>query len=296
MSALAMALTTASGEAAPPAVSAESSESARLSPDRAACLSAHRAAQELRQSSKLVEAGQKLLICSSASCPGPVISDCGTWINELEEATPTLVFEIEVNGHAATEAKVFVDDVPVADWSHAVKVDPGTHTVRAELPPFDAHEEKLLMAEGHRRRLVSITFASSKPPQQPPVDTGLKESPGGSPERPVPVVVYPLVAAGVLGLAGFGVFGGLGRAKQNDLERSCESHCTDHDLSLMKTEYLIGDVSLGVGVAALIGAAVVYFTRPEKPRTVSLVSLELGTVGGNAARGRFWGASATMGW
>jgi hypothetical protein len=100
-----------------------------------------------------------------------------------------------------------------------------------------------------------------------------------------------------LGLGGFAVFGGLGRAKQSDLERSCEGHCTDHDLSLMKTEYLIGDVSLGVGIAALVGAAVVYFTRPdEKPRTVSLVSLDLGTVGGNSSRNRFWGASATMGW
>jgi hypothetical protein len=48
------------------------------SPSRAECLDAHRNAQELKQSAKFMEAQEHLLVCSSGSCPGAIISDCGT--------------------------------------------------------------------------------------------------------------------------------------------------------------------------------------------------------------------------
>jgi hypothetical protein len=298
--ALAMALVSTTGKAAPPEApsAGEGAEPGHSAPGRAECLGAHRAAQELKQSGKLVEAQQQLLICSSATCPGPVISDCGSWIAELEQATPTIVFEIEVNGKEATEAKLFVDRAPVADWSHAVKVNPGHHVVRAELPPFEPHEESVFMAEGRRMRLVSVKFASSTPAPQPPAanepSTSAPTPPAG---RPVPVVVYPLLGAGVAGLAGFAVFGGMGRAKQTELQQTCGSRCSDGDLGSMKTNYLIGDVSLGVGVAALVSAAVVYFTRPgESPHTASILSVEAGPIGGVARHNLSWGASATMSW
>lgn len=293
----AMALSSGTGRAAPDGTPAGGADAARSSPGRTECLAAHRAAQELRQSGKLVEAQQKLLICSSASCPGPVISDCGTWIGELEQATPTIVLEVQIDGKEASEAKVFLDGEPIADLSHAIKVDPGRHVVRAELPPFEPHEESVFAAEGLRMRLVSIKFVSPKPASQPPMSPASSLPSDATSSRPVPVLVYSLLGAGVAGLAGFAVFGEIGRSKQGDLERQCAPQCSDGDLGPMKTFYLIGDVSLGVGLAAMVGAAVAYFTRPvEMPAAAPVVSLDLGPVGGIGRRNNSWGASATMSW
>ena len=43
-------------------------------PSREQCLDAHRNAQELKQTGKFIEAQTHLVVCSSASCPGAVIS------------------------------------------------------------------------------------------------------------------------------------------------------------------------------------------------------------------------------
>ncbi len=264
-------------------------------PDRTSCLGAHRAAQELRQSGKLVEASAQLVICSSQSCPGPVISDCGTWIGELEEATPTLVFEVDADGKETQEAKLFVDQEPVTDWSHALKVNPGRHVIRAELPPFEPHEETVIAIEGRRMRLVSIQFASPKAAIADARPTPAAEAP--TERRPVPVIVYPLLGAGIVGLAGFGVFGGIGRAKQTSLQQTCAPGCSDSDLQPMKTAYLVGDVAAGVGAAALVSAALFYFTRPtESQHQVGLRSFDVGPIQGVARGDRPWSASATMTW
>jgi hypothetical protein len=65
----------------------------------------------------------------------------------------------------------------------------------------------------------------------------------------------------------------------------------------MKTEYLIADVALGVGIVAVASAAVVYLTRPsESSRSSAILSLNLGPMRGVAKHDRPWGASATMTW
>jgi PEGA domain len=284
--AIAVALVCATSGAAPRQAPGGESDGPRA-PERAECLRAHVATQQLRQAGKLVEASQQVRVCTSSTCPGPIVADCGTWLGELELATPSLVFEVEVDGHAAADAKVSVDGAPVGDWSHALDVNPGNHTVRVEVPSFPPHEEQVVMAEGHRMRLVSVQLASSKASAPAPA-----ESP-----RPVPVVVYPLFGVGLAGLASFAVFDGLGRAKQTDLEHSCQPHCSSHDLSSMKTEYLVGDISLGVGVAALVGAAVAYFARPSpKPAAVSLVSWGVGPAGSDSHGRAIWEASAVVHW
>jgi hypothetical protein len=283
--ALALTLTAATSTATPP-------QSEGVPPDRAACVSAHQEAQALRNAGKLLEAGKKLQICTSRTCPGAIISDCGTWTGEVEQATPSMVFEVQVDGHDASDVKVTVDELPINDWSHAVLVNPGSHSVRVEVPSFAPYVEQILMAEGHRMRLVSVKFTSQKVTPSPGGSAGPEEPP-----RPVPFVTYPLLGAAALGLAGFAVFGELGRSKQNSLEHSCEPNCSSSDLGPMKTDYLIGDIALGVGAAALVGAAVVYFIRPqEKPASPSVVSVGLGPMGEDARHKNLWGASAAMRW
>lgn len=238
-------------------------------PSRAQCIDAHRNAQELKLSGKLLEARNEVAICSSAGCPGPLIIDCGGWISELEQNTPSLVFEVTLDGKPVTDAKVFVDDQPVTDFAQALKLNPGRHTVRAELPSFEPQLQDLVLAEGMRARVITIAFRSPEPAPVP--STAPAREPAGpaplsqpAPQRPTPVLVYPLLGVGAAGLATFGVFSLIGKAKQSDLEKTCEPECTDDDLSPMKTAYLVGDISAGVGAASLIVAGVLYFTRPAE--------------------------------
>lgn len=240
-------------------------------PTRSQCIDAHRNAQEFKATGKLLEAREELTVCSSAGCPGALIVDCGGWIAELEQNTPSLVFDVTLDGKPVGDAELFVNDVRMADTAQALKLNPGRHTVRVALRDFEPRVEELVLAEGMRARMVTIAFetpqaeapATIEPaPSLTPIAPTPLEPPVRS--RPTPVLVYPLLGLGAVGLAGFGVFSLLGKSKQGDLEKQCEPSCTDDDLAPMKTSYLVGDVSAGVGAAALILAGVVYFTRPEE--------------------------------
>lgn len=282
----------------PPAASGTKSADASH-PTRVECLDAHRNAQEFKRTGKLVEAHDQLLVCSSGTCPGALITDCGNWLSELEQVTPSVVLVVKVDGKEASGAKLFVDDRPITDPTHAVAVNPGKHTIRAELAPFDTYEESVVMPEGQRMRLVPIEFHSpQQTPVAPPPQRDVPPAPEAPLSRPVPTAVYPLLGVGVAGLAGFGVFAALGKSKQNELEGSCNGHCSDADLSPMKTSYLIGDISAGVGVAALVGAAIVYMTRPATKEATPGPSLSVvtGPVGTGASAARSFGVSMSTVW
>lgn len=262
---------------APPPAS-DSTSTAAAGPMRSECLDAHRSSQELRKAGKLLESQEKLLICSSESCPGALITDCGKWLAELEQVTPSVVFEVRVDGKDASVASVELDGKAVSDWSQAVKVNPGRHEVRITVDGFEPYVENVLTPEGKRLKMVSADFKKKEaaapvtaPPK--PVDSA----------RPTPAGTYVLLGLGALGAGGFATFAAIGKTKQNQLDNDCRkvAPCTDTDLKPMKHSYLAADISAGVGIAALIGAAVVYFTRPtrESPAT----SFQVGAIDGSGS-------------
>ena len=252
-------------------------------PTRAECLQAHQSAQELKRNEQFMEAQEQLATCSSVSCPGAIISDCGQWISELEQRTPSMVFDVQLDGRQAPNAKLFVDDQPVTEWSKAYKVNPGRHRVRAELAPFEPREETVVLPEGQRMRLVALTFESPKPTAVAAGSASVPPPVAVEQRRPTPAAVYPLLGVGIVGAAGFTVFSLLGKAEQKALERDCAPMCTDSDMKAMKRDYVIGDLSAGIGAAALIGAAIVYFTRPSETAPATGWSLSVGP----AAKGDF---------
>lgn len=273
VSAVSLVSTVASAEPAP--ATPPDGPASAAPPTRAECVSSHQSAQELKREGKFLEAQDKLLICSSRTCPGAIISDCGQWIDELEQKTPSMVFEVRRDAFEATDARVFVDDQLVTDWSRALKVNPGRHTVRAELPPFEPLVENLVLPEGQRMRLVPFAFKTAEAPRPAPtVEPAAAAPPPVAPppaprRRPMPVLVYPLLGLTVAGGASFAVFSLMGRSKQGDLERGCEPGCSEADLKPMKRAYLAADISAAVGGAALLGAAIVYLARPEENATAS---------------------------
>jgi hypothetical protein len=280
--------------AKPKAAEAAASEPGQ--PSRAQCLDAHHNAQELKQGGKLLEAQEHLAICSSGSCPGVVITDCGNWLTELEQSTPSMVFELRLDGKEAAQARVYVDDKPVVDRTHAVKVNPGRHAVRVELPPFEPHEEDVVLPEGQRMRLISVQF-TSKPKEAAPAPVAAPPPPKQV-VRPTPVAVYPLAVLGLAGVGSFGAFAYLGKSEQTKLEDGCAPRCSEGELSKMKRWYAIADVSAGVGAAALLTAAIVYLARPtrEVDRDSARLTLGVGPVGLRGSATSSVGLTASRTW
>jgi len=258
---------------------AESAAEGQPAPTRDQCLAAHRSAQELKRSDSLLEAQAQLAICSSVGCPGPIIADCGQWIADLEQITPSMVFDVRLDGKQVNEFQISVDGTPVTDVTKAFKVNPGRHVVRAELATFEPQEETLVLPEGQRLRLISFAFKSLQSGSQPESTSPAAPPPvaPAEPNRPTPVLVYPLLGLAAVGVGAFGVFSLIGHSQQSDLEKSCKPDCTDSELQPMKRNYLIGDISGAVGVAALLGAGIMYFARPTQSSASGALSIHVGS-------------------
>jgi nitrate reductase NapE component len=251
--------------------------STQASPTKADCIQAHKLCQQAQNDGRLVEARAWATSCTKPACPGLLVTDCARWLNELGQRIPSVVFDVRAGGHPSIKAEVYADGQRVESWTRgeALRLDPGQHAFRFVLAPFSPSTETMLLGEGMRFRVVSVELAMPEratPSHQGPVSA--RDRAAGT-ARPVPVVVYPLLGVGVVGIAGFVGFGLSGKAEQRRLERTCSPDCSESDLSTMRQRYLIGDISAAVGVGAMVGAGVLYLFRPKRPtrESVSVTAL-----------------------
>jgi hypothetical protein len=274
---LAVVTSSAVAQAVPdgsPAAGANSSEIGPA-PSKEQCVDWHRQSQLAQNNVKLVEARDLAQQCTAPTCPGPIINDCARWMNDLDQKLPSVVFEVRVDGEPDTTATVTADDKPVEQWKRgeALRLDPGEHQFRFELGEYAPIVRKLLLSEGMRFRVVSVDFKSASlqatptatppPPNEPPEPTA---------QRRIPPMVYPLAGVGAAGVLSFSVFALLGKSQQNDLEK-CKPNCPSSDVSSMKTKYLVGDISLGIGLASLVAAGVFYFSMEGQSTPTATIGL-----------------------
>jgi hypothetical protein len=226
------------------------------------CLSAYESAQVLRQQAHLVEAREALGICARQECPPLVRQDCGNWFEELEKAIPSVIVQATVDNAETTNVKVSVDGKVVKTRldGKAIIADPGSHKFRFETPGFPPIETTVTVREGEHYRPIAAEFLTHKTPP-PPVEM----------TRPVPSVVWILGGVAVVGAAGFTTFGLIGNSKKSSLEKSgCQPFCSTSDVDTAMRNYQIADISLAVGVVALVSGSIFFLTRPEVPVQVGI--------------------------
>jgi hypothetical protein len=229
---------------------------APAAPDAAAqaCVDQHVLGQQLVRKAKLLEARQTLIRCSHPSCPAIVVGDCSQWLREVEPRIPSVVIGATgPDGRDAVAVRTFVDGRLVSERldGRPIELDPGEHALRFELAGSRPVEERIVIQDGHRGRRVAVRFP-------PSAAAATAEA-----SRPVPPLVYVLGGLGVVGLAGFATFGIIGLDQRSDLDGLCSPSCTDDELDANgRRSFLIADISLGVGAAALVAATIVYLTRP----------------------------------
>jgi hypothetical protein len=253
-----------------------------------ACSDAYVAAQRLRKDGHLSQAREKLVACSDAACPSFMTKDCNQWTAEVDAAMASIVVRVtDENGHATDAVRVYVDGerVTARPSDGAIPIDPGTHAVRCELGSR-ASEQSVTLAQGQRGQAVSFAFAPVSPPPPPPTpparDTSSSGAAGGG--RRIPVATWVLGGVAVVGLGGFIGFGLAGKSQE-----SCAPTCTQSQVSTLRRDYAVADISLLVALAATGGA--LYFaltSKPASPAPAAAVSVQ------PIAGGALLGASATF--
>jgi len=219
------------------------------------CVAAHEQAQTLRTQKKLHAAREKFVACAKSDCPVVLRKECTEQMEQLESSAPTVALEaIDDKGMGDPQVKVTIDGLVVADklTGGALPVEPGEHVFRFErASDGKAIEQRVLVVEGEKNKKIVADYQALLPkPETPPA------TPQPGPEKKVPVLAYVAGGVAVLGLGSFAFFSISGRSEESDAAKRCEPRCTDSDLSPIKRDYLIGDISLGVAIVAAAAAVV----------------------------------------
>lgn len=232
--------------------------------DDSACRTAYVETQRLQRAASLRAAQRQALTCGQDSCSSTVRTDCAQWLESIERAMPSVVIDArDANGDTLTDVRVEVDGEPLAHHlnGRALAVDPGEHRFRF-VHQGAVVQRDTLIREGEKYRALEVRFdeASPAPDRAPPVAAEapslLSVGAGASPA--IPNATYVLGGVGVLGVGAFGVFAARGYLLERRLRERCEGACAHREVQDVRRSYLIADVGLGLGVAALAGALVAW--------------------------------------
>ena len=253
----------ASGAAAALLALSMATTSARAD-DKIVCANASENGQKLRDDGKLMKARQEFLVCARDVCPQIIKKDCVDWLQKSEESLPTVVLGAkDSKGQDVVVAHVTFDGAPLADRldGKAVFVDPGQHTFRFEIPGEKPIEQQLVLHEGEKNRLVSVSLApAAAPPPSGGGDNHFTPPPPEPEQKKSKVPAFVVGGIGLATVAAGGVFYFLALSNYNDLKDGCgKTHsCTDADTSPVQTKADVSYVLLGVGGALVITGVVLY--------------------------------------
>jgi hypothetical protein len=208
-------------------------------------------AGQLAQSSHdLLTARGKLEACAR-DCPDDVVrAACGKWLQQVKDELPSIVVKSGY-GQLGTDYTLELDGNPVTSAAgEPIDVNPGEHVVRVKPATKPPVEQRVVVNAGEKLR--ALTFE----PPHPVEYTTLTR-------RPVTVPTYVFVGLGAAALVSFGVFG-LWTLVEYSSTSSCTPTClpSNHDDSF-GAKTLAADISLGVAIASVATAVVLYLVRPR---------------------------------
>lgn len=240
------------------------------------CLADHLTSQKMQQLGRLLESQEHSYQCAAQHCPGQLRIDCLQWVNQLSERIPSLSFRVKVEGHREANVQVYVDGhLTLKRLSgQALNIDPGSHEIRIEAEGYSPYTEQITINEGERFRDIVADFERPSPPAslQPLADS--KPAEGNS-----HVAEYVLAGIGLAATAhaiGWGVYASSGKSQ---LESECSPFCKQSSVDSIRRRGLIADISLGLGLSSIAGAAIVYFSRTKTVAPLEVAIVRGGLLG-----------------
>ena len=249
------------------------------------CIASNNVGADERSQHHLLTAREQYLACASATdCPKMVRDECQQALAELKGAIPTLVVSVvDAQKRDVPAAELSLDGQPILLDGRTIEMDPGLHQLVATKGQLRA-ELDVMATEGEVNRRVELVLATPDAPstKTPPPAPAIDAQPRSR------TALYAFGGVAVLGAAGFAVFSLSGRSQMNELE-DCKPYCSRADVQSVRTQYLLADISLGVGLVALGAAAYTWFSpAPAKPAQSSRVSFDVAASAEGAALGVRW--------
>ncbi len=244
--------------------------------DAKTCVDASERGNDAKTRGKLRDARRAFIACAASTCPNPLRSDCAKWAGEIEASQPTLVVGAkDAQGSDLFDVRVDVDGEPVADPARGTPfaVDPGPHVVRFVRPGAEPVEIRVIVRVGEHNRLVVGAFPGPKGGPKKRGDGDDAPPPSAADKPLLPTASWVLGGIGILALGSFGTFAILGQNEKDKLRTSCSPGCSDADVSTLRTDYIVADVSLGIGIVALGVATVLAITHHSSPSPAPRVSV-----------------------
>ena len=227
-----------------------------LAQDKQQCITASENAQKLRDQHKLSQAREQFLVCARDACPAAVKQDCTEQAQKIADKMPSIVVRAKGKSGDLVNVTVSMDDKIITaklDGS-AVQVEPGIHKLKLEAPGETSIEQQVVIAEGEQNRVLDFSFGAAgsvKDSNPPPDDTRPTK-------RGFPIVPTIVAGVGVVAFGMFATFGLLGRSEFSDAEKTCKPTCPNDKVDSIRTKLIVADVSLTVGITAVVGATVLY--------------------------------------
>jgi len=225
--------------------------------DMASCTAQHAQGQRsLRQGKPLAAKNDFAQCASDSDCAAEVRNECIELLEQARAATPSIVFSAtdeEGDDAPSTDVVDGAGKVVAHADGQATDFEPGPHSFTFKFPNGKVETRTVTIRQGEKNRLVDISL----PPKEPLES----ETPTGALPKteadPVPALFWVASALAVVGGVNFTVFALMGNAKQGQLD-SCAPSCGPAEVATyddMNRDYLIADVSLGIGAASAVVAA-----------------------------------------
>lgn len=225
-----------------------------------ACLVASEQGQLARKETKYLHARAQFRSCAQGVCPQAVRRDCAQWLDELDNAQPSVILQArDAAGRDTSAVVVRLDGEPFVDRvdGRALDVDPGEHVFTFASKQGVVLEQRVIVRESEKGRTIVADFSTHRSVHVPSSTTSTRRSE----ERRIPAGSWALGAVGVVGI-GIGSYLLIsGRIRESELEAECQPRCPHDDVDAVRRRYWSGGIALGVGGLAL-GAAVVIALSP----------------------------------
>lgn len=190
------------------------------------CLTAPVEGQKLRRDGKLLSAHERFAVCARNSCPAEVVQACARWAHEVEAAIPSVVISVrDEEGHDLPGGQMSIDgEASTPIGVRAVELDPGEHRVIVERAD-KRHEERVVLREGEKNRMVTVTFPSRRPAPKPsPTPLPPPPQPWWTPMRVAGVTIG---ATGVVVTSVGGALALFAKRDYDDARSSCANGAVD---------------------------------------------------------------------
>ena len=261
--------------AASPATGAQT---ASPSPEDAklACIASFEEAQRERNAGHYLASRAALIQCSEPQCGDVLASECTRMFADVESATPSVVFSAHDAARNAdrSDVSVTMNGKPLLERLEGkpIPVDPGQYELVFSATGVEPVKLPVVIRTGEKYRVINVVFPAPETPASPlrpppAAAAAVVTAPEGSAE--VPVLSYVLGGLGVAGVGAFVALRVIGGSDFDKMKEDCAPGCLDADVDNLKLKYTLSHVALGVGVASLGAAIVLYAVAPNEPEDPS---------------------------